>query len=111
MTVSKKIKITHKKNRAKQSSVWFRRQTAKISALSSGNVDKYEFLKIQLVLPEEGLLGKSATNNRFEYSPLDKTFYKNRIGTDEKYILKVINALLYLPEEQVEKYRLSSAKK
>ena len=47
------------------------RQTAKISALSSGNVSKYEFLTGKDVLPEKGLLEK-ATMKRFKYSPLGK---------------------------------------
>ena len=44
------------------------RQTAKILALSSGDVSKFEFLKI--FLPERGLLQKETTVRRFEYSPL-----------------------------------------
>ena len=41
-----------------------RRQTAKISALSSGNVSKYEFLTGKYVLPEKDLLEKAATVRR-----------------------------------------------
>ena len=40
------------------------RQTAKISALSSGNVSKYEFLTGKYVLPEKDLLEKAATVRR-----------------------------------------------
>ena len=40
------------------------RQTAKISALSSGNVSKYEFLTGKYVLPEKDLLEKAATIRR-----------------------------------------------
>ena len=46
------------------------RQTAKISALSSRNVSKYELLTGEDVLPEKGLPEKAATIKRFEYSPL-----------------------------------------
>ena len=42
-------------------------QTAKISALSSGNVSKYEFLTGKDVLLEKDLLEKAATIKRFEY--------------------------------------------
>ena len=35
------------------------RQTAKISALSSGNVSKYEWLTSKDILPEEHLLEKA----------------------------------------------------
>ena len=40
------------------------RQTAKISALSSGNVSKYEFLTGKYVLPEKDLPEKAATVRR-----------------------------------------------
>ena len=48
------------------------RQTAKISALSSGNASKCEFLTGKDVLPEKDLLEKAATIKRFEYLPLGK---------------------------------------
>ena len=47
-------------------------QTTKISALSSGNVSKYEFLTGKDVLPEKDLLEKAASVKRFEYLPLGK---------------------------------------
>ena len=43
------------------------KQTAKISALSWGNVSKYEFLTGKDVLPEKNLLEKAL--KRIEYSP------------------------------------------
>ena len=48
------------------------RQTARISALSSGNVSKYEYLTGKDVLPEKDLLEKDTTMKRFEYSPLGR---------------------------------------
>ena len=48
------------------------KQTAKISALSSGNVLKYELLTGKDVLLEKYLLEKAATMKRSEYSPLGK---------------------------------------
>ena len=48
------------------------RQTAAISASSSGNVSKYEFLTGKDVLREKDLLRKATTMKRIEYSPLDK---------------------------------------
>ena len=48
------------------------RKNAKISALSSGNVNKYEFLTGEDLLPEKDLLKKVAAIKRFEYSPLGK---------------------------------------
>ena len=45
-----------------------------MSALSSRNVSKYEFLTGKDVLPARHLLGKAATMKRFEYLPLGKEF-------------------------------------
>ena len=47
------------------------RQTAKIQALSSRNIGKYEFLTGEDVLPEKVQLEKAAIVKRFEYSLLD----------------------------------------
>ena len=46
------------------------RQTLKISALSPGNVNKYDFLTGKDVLPEKELSEKATLMKRFEYSPL-----------------------------------------
>ena len=43
------------------------KQTAKVSALSSVDISKYEFLTGKYVLPEKDLLEKAATLKRFEY--------------------------------------------
>ena len=43
-----------------------------ISALSSRNASKYEFLTGKDVLSEKELIEKDATMKRFEYSPLGK---------------------------------------
>ena len=40
------------------------KQTAKISALSPGNVSKYEFLTSKDVLPEKRLVRKSCYNEK-----------------------------------------------
>ena len=42
------------------------------SALSSGNIGKYEFLANKNVLSEKDLLEKTAAIKRFAYSPLQK---------------------------------------
>ena len=47
-------------------------QTATISALSSGNLGKYEVLTGKGLLPEKDLLEKAALIKSFEYSPLGK---------------------------------------
>ena len=45
-------------------------ETAKISALSSKDLIKYEFLTGTDVLPKKFLLEKAAARKRFEYLPL-----------------------------------------
>ena len=72
MTASEKIKIIDNKIKQNKSL----RQIAKILALSSGNVGKYEFLTGEKVLPEKGVLEKAATIKRFEYSPLGSELKK-----------------------------------
>ena len=72
MSISEKIKTIDNKIEQNKTRCDLDRQTAKISALSSGNVGKYEFLTGKDVLPEKDLLEKIATVKRLEYSPLGK---------------------------------------
>ena len=46
------------------------KQTAKISALSSRNISKYEFLTSENILLEKELLENTSTIKTFKYSPL-----------------------------------------
>ena len=61
MSISVKIKIINNKIKQNKAQYNLDRQTAKCSALSSGNVSKYEFLTGKDVLPEKDLLEKVAT--------------------------------------------------
>ena len=83
MTVSEKIKnkidAKIKQNKAQYD---LDRQTAKISASSSGNVGKYEFLTGEDVLLEKDLLEKAATIKIFELKKEDEV---KRKLTSEKY--------------------------
>ena len=72
MNISEKIKIIDNKIEQNKAQNNLGRQTAKTSALSSGNVRKYELLTGKDVLPEKDLIGKAATTKIFEYSPLGK---------------------------------------
>ena len=71
-SLSEKIKAINNKIKQNKAQYDLDRQTAKTSALSSGNVSKYEFLTWEDVLTEKDLLEKAATMKRFEYSPLGK---------------------------------------
>ena len=52
------------------------KQTAKISALLSLNISKYEFLTGKDDLSGKDLLEKTATITKFEYLPLGKELKK-----------------------------------
>ena len=72
MSISEKIKGM--KNKIQQAIKL--RQTTKISALSSGNVSKYEFFTGKYVLLEKNLPDKAAALKRFEYFLLSKELKK-----------------------------------
>ena len=72
MTVRGKIKTIDNKIDQDKAHYDLDRQTAKISELSSRNVNKYEFLTGKYVLPEKGLLEKGTAMKRFEYLPLGR---------------------------------------
>ena len=61
MSISEKIKDINNKIEQNKTQYDLDRQTAKISALSSRHVSKYEFLTGKYNLPEKDLLEKAAT--------------------------------------------------
>ena len=70
MTVTDQIKILDRKIKQIEAQYDLERKAAKISALSSGNLDKYEYLT------GEDLNYKPSTVDqaKFDYSPLSKFF-------------------------------------
>ena len=50
------------------------RKAAKLSALSSGKIDKYDFLTGEEISPSDQI--RITEQAKFTYSPLDKTFEK-----------------------------------
>ena len=85
MSISEKIKTIINKIEQNKAQYNLDRQTAKISALSSGNVSKYEFLTEKGVLPEKDLLEKAATRKRFKYSPLCEELKKQTSVNEKQY--------------------------
>ena len=80
MTVTDQIKILDKKTKQNKSQYDLDRETAKISALFSNNLDKYE-----LLTGEDLALKPSASEQtKFEYSPLGKIFNKGLSEEDKK---------------------------
>ena len=80
MTVTDQIKILNRKIKQNESQYDLDREAAKISALSSNNLDKYE------LLTGEDLTFKPSTieQAKFEYSPLGKIFNKGLSEEDKK---------------------------
>ena len=80
MTVTDQIKILNRKIKQNESQYDLDREAAKISALSSNNLDKYE------LLPDEDLNLKPGTieQAKSEYSPLGKILNKGLSKDDNK---------------------------
>ena len=78
MTINEQIKILDNKIRSNQAQYDLDRQNAKISALSSGELDKYEYLTGEDLGYKPGVVQKA----KFEYSPLGQVFNKG-LKTDE----------------------------
>ena len=76
MSICDKIKTINNKVEQRKAQYSLDRQTATISALSSGNVSKHEFLTSKDILTEINQLEKAATMKKFEYSPLGKELKK-----------------------------------
>ena len=88
MSINEKIKGIKNKIEQTKAQHNLDRQTAKIFALSSENVSKYEFSTGKDVLLEKGLLEKAAAIKRFKYSPLGKEL-KAQIRAVEKKCQKL----------------------
>ena len=85
MSISEKIKAINNKIEQNKAQYNLDRQTANISALTSGNISKYEFLTGKDVLTEKGLLEKAAGLKRFEYSPLGKELKAPTSAAEKQY--------------------------
>ena len=64
------------------------REAAKISALSSGKIDKYEYLTGEEILPSDQR--RVIEQAKFTYSPLGKTLEKQRKTIETQGKLKAI---------------------
>ena len=81
MTVTDQIKILDREIKQNEAQYDLDRKAAEISALSSGNLDKYEYLT------GEDLNYKLSTVEQaiFDYSPL-KTFFNNVLKEEDKKV-------------------------
>ena len=81
------------------------RETAKISALSSGKLHKYEHLTVEDILPSSNQ--QIIEQARFTYSPLGKAFNK-QIKTIEKQGKKQVDALNTLKSDNNQKLQIKN---
>ena len=79
MTITDQIKILNRKTRQNEAQSDLDRRAAKISALPSNNLDKYEYLSGE----DLGLKPSTVEQAKFEYSPLGKIFNKG-LNEDDK---------------------------
>ena len=80
MTITDQIKVLNKIIMQNEAQCDWDRKAAKISALSSNNLDKYEYLTGE----DLGLKPSTIEQTRFEYSPLGKIFNKGLDKDDQK---------------------------
>ena len=80
MTITDQIKILDRKIMQNEAQYDLDRKAAKISALSSNNLDKYEYFTGEYL----GLKPSTIEQAKFEYSPLGKTFNKGLSEDDKK---------------------------
>ena len=85
MTFNEQIKILDNKIRSNQAQYDLDRQSAKISALSSGKLDKYEYLTGEDLGYKPDVVQKA----KFEYSPFGQAFDKGiDVGDKQEGLLK-----------------------
>ena len=100
MTVTDQIKIIENKIKANQAQCDLDRLTAKISALSSGELRKYEYLTGE----DLGYRPSVLEQTKFDYSPLGKVFNKGLDDNDDKKegLLKRLKNIEDKNEEQLQ---------
>ena len=84
MTITDQIKILDRKIMQNEAQQDLDRKAAKIFALSSNNLDKYEHLTGE----DLGLKPSTVERAKFEYSPWDKIFNKGLDKDDKKGLFK-----------------------
>ena len=102
MTVTGQIKILDRKIMQNEAQYDLDRKTTKISALSSNNLDKYEYLTGE----DLGLKPSIVEQAKFEYSPLGKVFTKGLDKDDQKEGL--FKRLKYIEDKNEEQLELFS---
>ena len=81
MTLTEEVKIADDKIKANKTQYELDREAAKISALSSGELEKYEYLTGEDLGYKPDVIQKAT----FEYSPLGKVFNKGLDESDKDF--------------------------
>ena len=102
---TEQVKILDDKIRANKAQYDLDRQAAKISALSSGELEKYEYLTGEALGYKPDVVQKG----KFEYSPLEEPFNKAFKKDDKnKKVIEHENDLVYNSVHNFNKYSVSS---
>ena len=105
MTLTEQVKILGGKIKANKAQYELDSQAAKISALSSKNLEKYEYLTGEDLGYKPDVIQRA----KFEYSPLGKAFKKVFKKDDKnKKVIKYSNDLAYSSAHNFNKYNLPS---
>ena len=107
MTVTDQIKILNRKIKQNESQYDLDREAAKIPALSSNNLDKYELLTGE----DLGLKPSTVEQAKFEYSPLGKKFNKGLSEKDKKRLFKKLKNIKVKNEELINTINKTKATK
>ena len=105
MTLTEQVKILDDKIRANKAQYELDREAAKITALSSKDLEKYEYLAREDLGYKPYVIHKA----KFEYSPLGEAFNKVFKNDDKnKKVIKHDNDLIYNSVHNFNKYSMSS---
>ena len=98
MTVTDQIKILDRRIKQNKAQYDLDREAAKISALSSNNLDKHEYLTDENL----GLKPSTVEQAKFEYSPLGEIFNKGLSEEDRREgLLKRLENIIDKNEQQL----------
>ena len=102
MTLTEQVKIFNDKIRANKAQYDLDREAAKISGLSSKDLEKYEYLTGEDLGYKPDVIQRA----KFEYSPLGEAFNKGLKKDVKKSIIKYSNDLVYSSVHNFNKYSL-----
>ena len=105
MTITEQVKILDDKIKSNKAQYDLDREAAKISALSSEKLEKYEYLTGEDLGYKPDVIERA----KFEYSPLGEAFNKVFKKDDKnKKVIKHDNDLVYKSVHNFNKYSASS---